>query len=233
MSEVLITNDILVSFAGTALALLLAGLIWFLKSAYEKHRSEKFALAKFERIFANNLTILKDNFEFIDNWISSLKNGRPYSFQFQKYFLNEDETFKISNLKLVNNILSINHKLRRTGLDFENLYKSYWDIIPEIDAIQDKARKEENLSKFHETIISTLQEIKLNYEPLKKDMVSCIATVRAVDNVRFHSLFGYLSLLNIDVLPRVTEELVKTEIDKLNKNIDANSKISQSEEHQA
>ena len=71
MPEVELTKEILTSFAGTLLALLSAGIVWFIKSAYEKHRSEVLALAKFERIFANNLTILKDNFDFLDNWCLS------------------------------------------------------------------------------------------------------------------------------------------------------------------
>jgi hypothetical protein len=97
MPELEISKDILTSFVGTTLALLSAGIIWFLKSAYEKHRSEKLALAKFERIFAINLTTLKDNFEFIDNWISALRSDRPYSFQLEKYFIDEETTFKLSN----------------------------------------------------------------------------------------------------------------------------------------
>ena len=73
MSE--ITEDILISSMGTLLALLSAGIIWFLKSAYEKHKSEVFALAKFERIFAMNITLLKDNFDFLNKWI---KIGRAH-----------------------------------------------------------------------------------------------------------------------------------------------------------
>lgn len=73
MLELDLPKEILASFAGTLLALLSAGFVWFLKSAHEKHRLEVLALAKFERIFANNLTILKDNFDFLDKWIGSLK----------------------------------------------------------------------------------------------------------------------------------------------------------------
>ena len=115
-------KEIITSFAGTLFALLSAGVVWLIKSAYEKHRSEVLALAKFERIFANNLTILKDNFDFLDKWIVSLKNNRPYSFHFEDYYINEEETYKISNLELINRILTLNYMLRRTGLDFANIY---------------------------------------------------------------------------------------------------------------
>lgn len=230
MLEVIFVKEIITSFVGTLLALFSAGLIWFLKSSYEKYGAEKRALAKFERIFANNLAILKDNFEFVDKWISSLENNRPYSFQFEKYFIDEDETFKLSDLKLINEILSINHKLRRTSLDLENIYKNYWEVIFKIDLIQDQVTKEANLKHYHKTILNTLQQIRTNYKTLKKDLVSTIALVRAVDKVRFHSLFGYLSLLFINIFPRVTEMSIKKEIDKLEKNIEEISKKNHSEE---
>ena len=121
MLELDLPKEILTSFAGTLLALLSAGLVWVIKSAYEKHRLEVLALAKFERIFANNLTILKDNFDFLDKWIGSLKNNRPYSFHFENYYINEEETYKIGNLGLINQLLSVNYMLRRTGLDFANI----------------------------------------------------------------------------------------------------------------
>ena len=225
MPELEISKDVLTSFAGTLLALLSAGLVWFLKSAYEKHRAEKLALAKFERIFANNLTILRDSFDYLDKWVAALQKGRPYSFHFEKYFIDEDETFRLSNLELINSILSINSKLRRTSLDLENVYKNYWEIIFKIDSIQDQMRKEADLLQYHKTVIDTLQEIKLNYEPLKNDLINSVALVRAVNKVKFHSLFGYLSLFFVDVFPRITKKSVKREIDKLNKNIQEKSEM--------
>ena len=171
MPEIAITKEILTSFAGTLLALLSAGLIWFLKSAYEKHRSEVLALAKFERIFAIDMTILKDNFEFVGKWLTSIENNRPYSFHFENYYINEEETYKLSNLKLINQILSINYKLRRTGLDLDNIYKGYWDTIFRIDSIQDDTRKENNLKIYHDTVKNILGQMKLNYEPLKNDLI--------------------------------------------------------------
>ena len=156
MLELSLSKEILTSFAGTLLALLSAGIVWLVKSAYEKHKSEVLALAKFERIFANNLTILKDNFDFLDKWIASLKNNRPYSIHFESYYINEEETYKISNLGLINRVLSINYMLRRTSLDFANIYKSYWEVIFKIDSIQDEARKEQNLKTYHENILTNL-----------------------------------------------------------------------------
>lgn len=226
MSGIVFSKEIFTSFAGTFLALLSAGLVWFLKSAYEKHRREVLALARFERLFALNLTIHKDNFEFIDKWIAALKQDRPYSFHFENYYLDEEETYKLSNLKLINLILSINYKLRRTGLDLNNVYKGYWDVIFRIDSIQDETRKENNLKTYHATVISTLESIKQNYEPLKNEMMDVVAFIRAANNVRVHSLFGYLSKLFVDVFPRITKKSIDKEMAALKANIEEKSRMA-------
>ncbi|MDO8590469.1 MAG: hypothetical protein Q7R65_00640 [bacterium] len=226
MTELGITKDVLTSFAGTLLALLSAGIVWFLKSAYEKHKSEVLALAKYERIFANNLTILKDNFDFLDKWIGSLKNNRPYSFHFENYYINEEETYKISNLGLINRLLSVNYMLRRTGLDFANIYKSYWEVIFKIDSIQDEIRKEQNLKTYHENILVNLEQMKQGYEVIKNSVVDVVAYIRAVNKVRRHSLFGYIGFLFIDIFPRVTKQSIEKEVRILKDNIKRNENAS-------
>jgi len=222
MLELEITKEILTSFSGTLLALLSAGLVWFLKSAYEKHKAEVLALKKFEIIFANDITILKDNFEFLDKWLTSLKNNRPYSYHFENYYINEEETYKLNNLKLINQIVSINYKLRRTGLDFDNIYKSYWDTIFRIDSIQDDTRKENSLKTYHDTIKGILEQMKLNYEPLKNNIIDTVALIRAVYKVRRHSLFGYVGLIFVDVFPRITKKSIEKEVLLLKDNIKRN-----------
>ena len=226
MLELDLPKEILTSFAGTLLALLSAGFVWFLKSAYEKHRLEVLALAKFERIFANNLTILKDNFDFLDKWIASLKNNRPYSFHFENYYINEEETYKISNLGLINRLLSVNYMLRRTGLDFANIYKSYWEVIFKIDSIQDETRKEQNLKTYHENILVNLEQMKQGYEIIKNSVIDVVAYIRAVNKVRRHSLFGYVSFLFIDIFPKVTKQSIEKEVLILKDNIKRNEKAS-------
>ena len=226
MPEIAITKEILTSFAGTLLALLSAGFVWILKSAYEKHRLEVLALAKFERMFANNLTILKDNFDFLDKWIGSLKNNRPYSFHFENYYINEEETYKISNLGLINRLLSVNYMLRRSGLDFANIYKSYWEVIFKIDSIQDETRKELNLKTYHENILVNLEQMKQGYEVIKNSVVDVVAYIRAVNKVRRHSLFGYISFFFKDIFPRVTKQSIEKEVLILKDNIKRNEEAS-------
>lgn len=224
MLEPEIIKEILTSFVGMLLALLFAGIIWLLKLAYEKHKSEVLALARFERIFVINIRILKDNFEFINEWISALKNNRPYSFHFDNYYINEKETYKLSNLNLIKQILSINYKLRRTSLDLDNIYKSYWDIIFRIDSIQDEEKKEKNLKIYHSTIQLTLEQIKQNYKPLKNDIINTVALIRAAHKVRRHSLFGYISLMFLDIFPRVTKKSIEKEVKILKDNIKRNER---------
>ncbi len=214
-----IIKEALTSSIGIFIAIFFAGIIWFIKSAYEKHRAELFALAKFERMFANNIMLLRDNFEFIDEWLGAIKSGRPYSFQFGNFFINEEETYKLSNLKLINKILSINYKLRRTNLDINNIYKSYWEVIFKIDSIQNEKQREDGLIRYHKTIQQTLEKIKTNHDPLKKDLIDVQATIIVAANIRLHSLFGHLNFLFRDIFPRITDKAIKTEIEILNKKL--------------
>lgn len=224
MFELNLSKEIFTSFVGTLFALLSAGFVWFIKSAYEKHKSEVLALAKFERIFANNLTILKDNFDFLDKWVASLKNNRPYNFHFENYYINEEETYKISNLGLINRLLFVNYILRRTGLDFANIYKSYWEVISKIDSIEDETRKEQNLKTYHKNILINLEQMKQGYEVIKSNAVDVVAYIRAVNKVRRHSLFGYISFFFVDVFPRVTKRSIEKEVTILKENIERNEK---------
>ncbi len=218
-----IIQGTLTSFTGALLALFLASIVWLAKLAYEKHRAEMLALAKFERIFANNLTILKDNFEFMDEWINVLKVNRCYSFHFESYFINEKETYKISDVRLINKILSTNYKLRRTGLDLENLYKSYWEIILKIDSLQDEDKKRKDLKEYNERVTETLQQMKNNKDILQEDIVETIATIRSVHQVRFHSVSNYINLLFTDIFPRVTEKSIADNKKKIGIEISENA----------
>lgn len=219
MLELNITKEIFTSFVGTLLAILSAGVIWLVRSAYGKHRSEILALRKFETVFANNLTSLTDNFEFIDKWIDAVKNSRPYSFQLRKFTVNEEEIYKISNVRLINKVLSVNYMLSSLNLDLNNIYKSYWEILSRIDSYQDEQRKIKELQIYHNTIREHLEQIKQGYDPVKNNTIEVVAMIRVAANIRFHSIFGYLAVLFRDVFPRMDDEAIKVEIESLTKQI--------------
>ncbi|OGF30730.1 hypothetical protein A3H09_00455 [Candidatus Falkowbacteria bacterium RIFCSPLOWO2_12_FULL_45_13] len=128
-------------------------------------------------------------------------------------------SYKLSNLNLINKIVGLNYQLRRTNLDLDNLYKSYWGVIFKIDSIQDKQQREIDLQKYHETIFQTLKQIKNNYEPLMNNLVDVLANVKVAANVRFHSLFGYLNLLLMDIFPKMSYEAIEKEKERLKKQI--------------
>lgn len=212
MLELEATKEILTSFIGISFVLLSAGLVWLLKSAYEKHTSEVLALKKYERIFVNNLTILKDNFGFIDKWIFALKQNRTYSVFFENYYINEEESYKLSNIGLINEVLFVNYMLRRTSLDISHIYESYWKVIFQIDSTQDEEQKKKKLKAYNENILRNIKRIKQNYEPIESKMIYTVAYIRVADMVRRHSFFGYINLLFKDIFPRVTKKSIEKEI---------------------
>lgn len=212
-------KEFLVYFASTLLALLSAGFVWLLRLIYEKHKMEMLALAKFERLFVKDITILKDNFDFIDEWISVLAGNKRYKCCFINYCINEEDTYKITNLELVNKIFSINYKLHRTGLDVDNIYTSSNEEIVRIISIQDSEKKQADLEVYFKDLIGQLTKIKTNYDYLQNDLINIIALIRCYYKVRKHSFFGYLSVLFIDVLPRLNENKIKKEVSVIKANI--------------
>lgn len=218
MSQINLNSEILSSFLGTFFALLSAGILWIIKSAYEKHARENLALSKFERMCSFNLTALKDNLIFIEQWATSAKNNRLFSYMFEKLLINEEETYKLSDLKLINRILSINYMAKRMNNDLENIYKSYWDTIIKIDSLPDD-KKEVNLQAYNRTITATLDQMKLNYSIAEKGIKEIVAHIRVLAKVKKHSLFGYIKIIFTDIFPRFTEESFKNETEKLESEI--------------
>lgn len=219
MLSINISSELATSFIGALFALLSAGIVWVLKSAYERHRAEVIALSRFERIFANNLTILRDNFKFLNDWINSLEKGRPFSIHFESYYINEEETYKIKNLELINHLLSLNYMLRRTSFDFDNIYKTYWEAVTSIEASNNIENNKESFTTLNKNVLFTLRELNNGYKAIEEKLVETIAYIRAVNIVRRHSFFGYINLLSIDIFPKVTDDSVKKQVEILRKNI--------------
>lgn len=225
MINIEISKEILNSFAGTSLALLSAGLAWLLKSTLDKHKSEIVALAKYERCLAINLEILYDNFNFLDQWIDSIKiNNRPFSVHFEKYLINDNEHYKISDLKLISKVIFLNYKLRRSAADFDHLQKSYFKSFSEIDAIPNKTSRMHNLITFHRSFVPGLERIKVNRNHLENEILKSIARIHVDLKVRRHSLFGCLSFLFKDILPRTTQKQCDSEYARLCKEVEERRK---------
>lgn len=204
-----INAQVLNSFTGTGLALLTAAFLWIIRSAYEKHRSERLALVKFERMIVLNIRYLDDNLEHINKWIESTKNDRPYSYSFQALSTNDEDTFKLSHLGLVRQLVELNYMLCRTTTDLENTYRQCWDVVRNLDAKPDHPTRGTSFSEHNKTLVLTLEDMKKNYPFLKEKMIDALASVQTHARVRFHSMFGYLSLLFIDVVPRTTTQAVE------------------------
>ena len=66
--------------------------------------------------------------------------------------------------------------------------------------------------------------MKQGYEVIKSGVVDVVAYIRAVNKVRRHSLFGYISFLFVDVFPRVTKKSIEKEIILLKENIERKEK---------
>jgi hypothetical protein len=206
------------SSAVTAFSVLTAGIVWVLKIPYDKHHREVVSLAKLEKSFALNEIALRDNIEFMTKWETAISSGRVYSCHFEKLFVDDLSTSTVSDLKLVNKLLKINYMMKRLSDDLANLYESYWEIIPQINAIPDPAVKEKNLIIYHQNILMPLGSLKENAELIQEKIIPVIAHLQVAGKVRFHSLFGYMQFLFLtDIIPRPTKKIIKSRSEALKK----------------
>ncbi len=215
-----IIKEISPAFLGTILALLSTGLIWLLKSSFEKHNREMGALGFYEKIFVQNIRLLADAFENIDSWITSMKAGRSFVVHFEPLRIDNEELQKISNLSLVNQILRGNYMFGRTSSDISMIYSNYRETISKIDSIVDEESKKKNLDIFYGETIVVLTELKKNYEPLEREFIETIALIRVNASIRFHSISGYVSLLMKDIFPKVTKKALEREREILKSNLE-------------
>lgn len=221
MSEIETLREIFISFAGTVSALLVAGLIWLLKTAYSRYKSEGLALVIYERLFGVNIEILHDNYNFLDQWISSLKNeNKPYTAHFGQYLVSDNEHYKISDIELVNQIVYLNYKLYRASADFDHLQKNYWDRFKEYNSIQDQNEWQKTITRYHQkSILPVLESMAKNREHLEKAMLKVLARIKVIYSIRKYSLFNYVSLLFKDVWPQITQARLNEELERLHKEV--------------
>jgi hypothetical protein len=227
MTGIEISKEIFTSFTGTLFALLSAGIVWLLKSAFDKHKSENAALARYERCFASNLEIMYDNFDFLNQWIEVIENqSRPYSAHFEDYVIDDQEHYKISDLELINWIVQLNYKFRRTAADFNHLQKGYLKTLAEIDSLPAEQDRLCNLKKFHENFVPGLKKMTTNRKNLEEGTLNTIARIRLVSKVRKYSLFNCISFLFTDIWPRPTQERFNKELKQLQKDVEAKKKLN-------
>jgi|GEM_PF-2803045 hypothetical protein len=203
------------SFIGGLLAILSAGILWLIRTSYEKHKGEILVLARFEKILELNRLILKETFEFIDQWHACIQNNRIFKVHFQKFSINDGEIHKLSSLTLINILLSLNYKLARTNFDIESIYNGYHIEINKINLVQDLNIRNNEMALYHEEFVKNLESLKENYEPLNNNLIVAKAYLNCVFSVRQHSLFAYMTVLFRDVFPRVTMKSVKKEVERL------------------
>ena len=87
-------------------------LVWSVKESYQKHCNEVALLGKIEIIFAHNLGSLLTNQSFLEEWLKAMKTPRLYNCAYRTYILLEHDDFKITNQKLLNELVTFNFSIK-------------------------------------------------------------------------------------------------------------------------
>lgn len=202
------------SSALTAISVLTAGIVWLLRILHARYRKEITAISKLERLFIFNEIALRDNIKLMEDWEKSLLMLHPYSCHFEPMIIDKLSTHSLSNLKLIKEIVEVYYKMKRSRDDLGNLYTHYWEAFPHLEKI-DLAEREKNLRTYHDKVLTALRRIKQSTQLTHTQLVPVLAHIQVLGVVRKHSLFGYLNLLNVDVIPRPTEKKVAKQAERM------------------
>ncbi len=219
MPEVEIIKSMLIASISAGVTLLFAGIIWFLRVAYQKHVDEEVALQKIEIIIINNITSLQNNLGFIRQWIEALKDGTQFRAFLDDYIVEEDAILNLSKPELINEMLNINYRLKRMNLDMKNLEQFYKEVLPGIRHKSDPTQSAANLVIFFKKIIDELNAVLTRYDTLEEQLIKSLAVVRIIMEIRNHSLFGYLRFFSVDIFPRISDKKIAIKINEIHKNM--------------
>ncbi len=204
-------------FTAAIFTIAAAAITWFVKTSYDKFKRDMRAIARVERISALNRARLISNKPLIEMWSSALKSGRRYIRPIDKLIIDDETHYDVSDISLVNLIVRTNFTLQAFNDDIENLYKDYVENFAPL-VIQDPP----GIKKFENEMkeIARLLDQTVAYIPnLESEILSVSARARVLGRVKKHSTFGYLSLLETNVFPRITSEKLSIELDRLRKEI--------------
>ncbi|MCX6717065.1 MAG: hypothetical protein NTU76_00095, partial [Candidatus Taylorbacteria bacterium] len=155
-------------------------------------------------------------------WIVGLKSNRPYVCCFGKFVIDDETHMKISDIGLINKIVKTNSFLKRMGEDVNGIYKNYVKVISGITDGK-TVLTEDQLKFYSNNLAEALDKILKKIEEGDKDVIKTLAHIRLAGRVKFHSIFGYFSILFRDVFPSINDKKVNNEIDKINKEIEVKS----------
>jgi hypothetical protein len=214
----LLNQQILASFIGSLITLMLAFIVWILKSALDNHKNQINSVAKIERIYINNFAILGQNKELLKAWFVALENGRPYSCFFRDLVIDNETTLMIHDIPLVNKIVKNNFLFQGANDDTNHIYADYRKMF---DSVLNGKITQEVFIEYGKNLLAQMGEAVPATERIEKDTMETLVHIRLFgDNQMKYSLFGIFGLLNKDCFPRINKKRLERGLKKIEKELE-------------
>lgn len=203
------------SFLGSLLALLFAGLVWFIKSAYEKHKRTSLAIAKFERSYVENIAHLDQHITLINIWIQAIEQKQKYAAPpFSILSIDNESHLHLGDMKLVNLLIKTNFSQKSLNDDLTSMYSFY---EKNFIYFLDKKISLEQWQSNNEEILPVLKKMIEEIPKIQANLIKGVAYLRLSGRVLSHSVFSYIQILSVNVWPRITEKKIDQEIKAIEK----------------
>ncbi|MCR4328331.1 MAG: hypothetical protein NUV53_02320 [Patescibacteria group bacterium] len=201
--------NIIQSFLGSLLALLFAGLVWFIKSAYEKHKRTSLAIAKFERGYVENIAHLDQYIALIRIWIQAIENKQKYAAPpFSILSIDNESHLYLGDMRLVNLLIKTNFKQKGLNDDISSMHSFY---EKNFSYFLDKKISMEQWHSSNEELLPTLKKMTKEIPEIQSSLIQQVAYLRLSGRALFHSIFNYIQVLNVNIWPRVTNKKINQE----------------------
>jgi len=192
-------------------------LIWSVKESYQKHCNEVALLGKIEIIFAHNLGSLLTNQSFFEEWLKALKTPRLYNCAYRTYILLEHDDFKITNQKLLNDLVRFNFSIKGLAEDLDLFFSGYHQsslmLLPK-----------ELMTEWHNLNTNTLDQsdtFVISFEQAIDDAKNLIAFSRAYTEQKRKTPYGLVrSFLGKNLLPNITDDSIQKQREEIEKDLE-------------
>lgn len=194
-----------------------AFLIWSVKDSYQRHCNEVALLGKIEIIFAHNLGSLLINESFFDEWLAAMKIPKLYNCSFRTYMFLEHDDFKITNQKLLNDLVKFDFSLKGLEVDLDLFFRGYHQtslmLLP-----QDLVTEWQNLNT---STLSQSDKYAISFEQAADNAKNCISFVRAYAEQKRKTPYGWVrTILGRNLLPEISNESLQRHREEIERDLE-------------
>lgn len=192
------------------LALISALIVWLFKLSIENFQKESLSLNEVQIALAVNAQKLKDNEEFFESWLTSLKEGRLYSVQFHSLIFPYEKLKDIRSTLLINQIIMSFYMCESFGKDLTGMHTAYYSTAT---SGVFKKTDDENWLDFNENTLKNISQSKVSFSTIGKKIQGDMEDIKKYIAIRKKSFrYKVVSFTEGNSVSTFERQIINTEV---------------------